>query len=165
MYFCKPKIQTDKITELTMKQIFTILFSSICWVGATAAEVLCGYVIYIMLIFIETPVAEAIILLVYLLSLFVMGLILGISAFRMFYHHYQPTEKKAKWLIVLSIITFVLSVPTFCYLINTTLEISLTPPFNIIASVFDLLIPIACITICLYVMKQALLLLNKTSKR
>ncbi|MCQ2274534.1 MAG: hypothetical protein MJZ86_07065 [Bacteroidales bacterium] len=143
-----------------MKHALTIILSILCWLGAITAEVFCGVAIMVLL-----SEGMDLVMMVYLSALFILGPCMSVVAFRMFYRHYLPSAKQAKWLSAMSILTFVLCLPTCYYLIAFIFDnyAGFTPPFGIFATILSVIIPIASVTICIYVLKHALQRLNETN--
>lgn len=149
-----------------LKQVLSIALRVACWIGALVAEVFCGFAIWVLLSGGIVAGVELAVTLGYLVALFVLGAAMSWAAFGMHYRRYRPTHPHAKTLIALSIITFVLLLPTCYFLIIGAFDFDaiITPFVRVIAVLLSIVIPISSITICYYVLKHALQQLNETHK-
>lgn len=149
-----------------MKHTLTIILSFICWVGTITAEIICGFAIWLLICEVGMTTTDFAVTLPYLLALFILGPTVGITAFRMRYRHHQPSFRQAKVLVALTIITFVLLLPTCYFLIVGAFDLGAikTPFVIVIAVLLSIIIPISSVTLCCYVLKHALQQLTETHK-
>ena len=149
-----------------MKHALTIILSIICWVGAISAEVFCGVaIVFLLRNVIEFTVSELTVLMMYFPALFILGPIMSVVAFRIHYRHYCPSAKWAKWIVAFAIITFLLCLPTCYFLIAEIFKINspFTHPFGVLSTLLSIIIPIASVTLCFYVLRHTLPRINESN--
>jgi len=133
---------------MILKKILLAILRVLCWVGFLLAMAIEGFILWFATLSDQRLIGpgnltmQGVLTSTYVLALLVFSFLIGVSAFRIYYRHHQPTIRHAKLRIMLSIFSFITVTPTAFFLIKFQL---------FLGSLIDwLLIP--TMTISLYIL-------------